>query len=281
MPNFKTPEPITATLELVASDVRITAGDGAETIVDIAPSDSFSDADVRAAEQVRVDYSAGRLLVKAPKQRRISLFSKPGSVDVTIELPAGSRLDGESGIAAFRCVGRLGDCRIKIGAGEIQLDETARVDVSTGAGAITIVKATGDADVSTGTGKIRVGAVSGNAIIKNSNGDIWIGDVGGDLRAKTANGDISIDSAGADATAATAMGDVRLGDVARGSASLRTAMGQIEVGIHSGTAARLDVHTSFGRVHNHMDAADDPAPSDERVDVRAHTGYGDIAIRRA
>ena len=73
----------------------------------------------------------------------------------------------------------------------------------------------------------------------------------------------------------------RIGEVVRGSASLKTACGDIEIGIHAGTAARLDVHTSFGRVHNHMDTADSPESSDETIEVHAHTSYGDILIRRS
>jgi hypothetical protein len=40
------------------------------------------------------------------------------------------------------------------------------------------------------------------------------------------------------------------------------------------------VSTQFGRVHNHLDAADGPEPADETVEVRARTSYGDIVIRR-
>jgi hypothetical protein len=58
-------------------------------------------------------------------------------------------------------------------------------------------------------------------------------------------------------------------------------MGQIEVGIHEGTAARLDVSTQFGRVRNDLDIADRPASTDETVDIQARTSYGDVVIRRA
>ena len=44
----------------------------------------------------------------------------------------------------------------------------------------------------------------------------------------------------------------------RGSVSLKTGFGEIEIGIHAGTAARLDVSTQFGHVRNLMDAASAP-----------------------
>ena len=92
MPTFDTPEPVSAVLELVVGDVRITASDRDDTAVEIRPSDESHEPDVRAAEQTRVEYSAGQLLVKAPRQRSLSLFGKPGSIDVTIGLP--TRLAG-------------------------------------------------------------------------------------------------------------------------------------------------------------------------------------------
>jgi hypothetical protein len=58
-------------------------------------------------------------------------------------------------------------------------------------------------------------------------------------------------------------------------------MGDIEVGIHEGTAAWLDVKTRFGRVHNTMDAADAPDPASDNVEVRAHTAFGEITIHRS
>ena len=281
MPTFDTPEPVSAVVELVVGDVRITASDRDDTAVDIRPSDESHEPDVRAAEQTRVEYSAGRLLVKTPRQRSLSLFGKPGSIDVTIGLPAGSQVYGDASVAAFHCSGRLGECRLKTAAGDIQVEHTGPLEVNTGAGAIVADRVTGPAEVSTGSGRVRLREIDGTAVIKNSNGDSWVGEVGGDLRVKAANGSISVDHAGSDVDATTANGDVRIGGLTRGSASLKTSLGEIEVGVQAGTAARLDVHTQFGRIHNQLDASDGPGPSEQTVDVSARTSYGDIVIRRS
>jgi hypothetical protein len=281
MPAFDTPEPISAAIDLVVGDARITASDRDDTVVEIRPSDSSHEPDVRAAEQTLVEYTAGRLLVKGPKQRALGLFGKVGSIDVTIGLPTGSHLQGDASVAAFRCVGRLGECRVKTAAGDIQFDHTGPLDLNTGAGAIAVDRVAGHAEVSTGSGRVRLREIDGTAVIKNSNGDSWVGEIAGDLRVNAANGDISVDRANAGITASTANGDVRIGEVTRGSASLKTAMGEIEIGIRAGTAARLDVSTQFGSVRNDMDTAEGPEPSDETVEVRARTSYGDIVIRRS
>ena len=280
MPSFATPEPISVSLDLAIGDVRITASDRDDTVVEVHPSDTGHEPDVRAAEQTRVEYTVGRLLVKAPKQRGLGLFGKAGSIDVTIDLPTGSDVQGGAGVAAFRCVGHLGECRVKTGSGDIQLDHTGAVDLHAGGGAIVVDRVVGHAEVSTGSGRVRLREIDGTAVLKNSNGDSWVGEIAGDLRANAANGDISVDHANAGVTAHTANGDVRIGEVARGSASLKTACGEIEIGIRGGSAARLDVSTQFGRVHNHLETADGPEPSDETVEVHARTSYGDIVIRR-
>ena len=51
MPRFKTPDPIAATIQLAAGDARITATDRDDTVVEVHPSNSSHEPDVRAAEQ--------------------------------------------------------------------------------------------------------------------------------------------------------------------------------------------------------------------------------------
>jgi len=279
VPTFATPEPISATVDLVVGDVRITAGDRAETVVEVRPGDPTRDADTRAAAATRVEYAAGTLLVKGPK-RRLGVFGGIGSIDVTIELPAGSQLLGTASVAGFQCTGRLAACRIRTGAGDLRVDQTGPVDLHTSAGAIVLDRATGHADVSTGTGAVRVGAVDGTAVVKNSNGAIWIGEVTGDLRANAANGEIRVDRAAASVVASSANGAIQLAEISQGAVTAKTALGGIEIGIRAGTAARLDVATHFGQVRNQLEPADPPGPADRTAEVQARTSYGDIVIRR-
>ena len=121
MPTFDTPQPITATIDLAVGDVRITARDGGATVVEVRPSDASNEDDVKTAELTRVEYANEQLLVKAPKLRSW-LSRSGGSIDVTIELPAGSHVHGTLGMGDVDCDGRLGDCRIKTGLGRISLD---------------------------------------------------------------------------------------------------------------------------------------------------------------
>lgn len=281
MPEFATPAPITALLELVVADVRVTASDRADTSVEVRPSDPGHEPDVRAAEQTRVELTSAGLLVKAPKQRGIAMFSKPGSIDVTIGLPAGSRLTVDAGVLSLRSAGQLGACRIKAGAGSIEVDQIGPAEISTGAGSVSAGQVDGNADIHTGSGRVRLSAVAGTATVKNSNGDTWVGDVTGDVRVTSSNGSIAVDHAGAAVTARSANGSLRVGALLRGAAQLKTAFGEIEIGLAEGTAAMVDAHTRMGTVHNLLTAADRPGPADQVAQVHAQTSFGDIVIRRA
>jgi hypothetical protein len=279
MPRYETPEPISVTIEFGVGNVRIAAGDRTDTVVEVRASDEADESDVKAAQQIRTDYTNGALQVTGPK-RTFDFSKKTRSVDVTIELPAGSALSAHLQLGDFHCAGRLGECQLKT-TGNLWFERTGPLRVHTGAGHVTAGSIGGDADASTGSGKIRLGEVEGTAAVKNSNGDIAIDAVTGDARVRTANGDISIDRAGADVDAKTSNGSIRLGEVARGTVALGTAFGDLEVGIAGGTAARLEVNTGHGHVRNLMAAAAGPEAADETVEIRGRTSYGDITIRRS
>jgi DUF4097 and DUF4098 domain-containing protein YvlB len=281
MPTFDTPQPISATLSLgfVVGNVRISASDRTDTTVDVRPIDSSSKADLKVAEQTRIEYADGRLVVNAPKLR--SLFGRTGGIDVTIELPSGSRLQGETGMGELHCDGRLGECQFKTSYGEIRLHRAGVVNLKSASGDVTVDHADGGAEVTASNGAVRIRRIDGPATVKNSNGDSWIGEVTGDLRLNAANGAITVDQAHAGVTAKTANGSVRIGEVTRGAVTLETAAGTLEVGIRAGTAAWLDLNTVSGRVRNELAASVGPDNAEETVEVRARTYVGDIIIRRS
>ena len=279
MPTFDTPASITATIEVVAGDVRIDAGERAVTTVSIEPSDAGDAEDRRAAVQTRVEYANGKLLVKQPKVRSWLPRSSGGSINVSVELPASSDVHGDAAMADFTCDGPLGELRLKTGLGRLRVGEAGTLSLKTGIGDIAVERATRHADLTTGSGEVRVRELADSAVIRNSNGDTRVGAAHGDLRVSAANGNIAIDAAHASVAAKSANGDVRLNDAARGSAVLETKLGDVEIGIREGTAAWLDVRAAAGRVHNALEAAEAP-DGGETVEVRARTVAGDVLIRR-
>lgn len=280
MPTYETPEPIAVTLELAVGNVRIAASDRTDTVVEIRPSDDTDESDVRAAQQVRVDYAGGVLGVTGPKPGTFDFSRKTRSVEVAIELPSGSRVTARTQAGDLRASGLLGDCKLKTSFGNLGLERTGRLEARTGFGHVTADGVTGDAEISTGTGTVQVGEIGGAAVVKNSNGDIAIDAVAGDAQVRTANGAIRVGRAGAGVDAKTSNGRISLGEVARGSVVLKSAAGALEIGVAEGTAAWLEVNTGYGHVTNLLEDATRPGETDETVEVRGHTGCGDITIRR-
>ncbi|MFF3731617.1 DUF4097 domain-containing protein [Streptomyces sp. NPDC002476] len=279
MPSFDTPEPITATAHVEAGSIQFTAGDRYDTVVDVRPRDPKKDLDVRAAEQTEVTYANGALTVRTPKPRY--LVGRTGCVDVTVDLPAGSRIDMTGAWAQVLGEGRLGEVRIKTSSGDVRLDASGPLHLTAAHGSITVDRVEGTAEISTSSGSLRVGTVDGPAVLKNSHGTTTVGTATGDLRVSGSNGDIHITCAEGSVAATTAHGTLRVAEVTRGTVQLETSYGAIEVGIREGTAAWLDVSSERGQVHNALADSAPPTETENTVEVRARTRWGNIDIRRA
>jgi hypothetical protein len=280
MPAFDHEGPLAVHLSLgfVVANVRVRAEDRTDATVDVRPADPSNKADLKVADQTRVEFIDGQVHVRAP---RFGMFvGRTGTVDVTLAVPEGSELRGETGMGEVLCEGRLGGCRFKTGYGEIRLDRVGTVDVTSASGDVTIDRAETVAGIKASNGAVSVRRIEGSAIVRNSNGATWIGAIGGDLRVNGGNGSIAVDRAECDVTAKTANGAVRIGDVARGEVILTSAAGPLEIGIRAGTAAWLDLKTFSGRVRNELSVAPGPGDAADTVQVRARTYLGDIVVRR-
>ena len=284
MPTFETNQPIALAIEMSQGAVHVIASDRTDTVVAVQPSDRDRPEDVDAAAKTAVDLSNGALIITAPKPRGIAAsllgWKRSGSVEVTVELPERSSLRADAGFADVRCDGRLDAVDVKVGAGNVRLDQTGALRVRTGVGHVAVEKASDSAEI-VAAGEVTIGVVAGDAELKNLNGRTWIGRAGGTVKVKSANGDVTIDDAGGDVTVKTANGTIRLGQVARGSVAIETASGGLEIGVREGTAAWIDATTKFGRVHNNLTPAEDPEPSAETVKVVARTQFGDVLIARS
>jgi len=284
MQTFETNQPIVLSIGMSQGAVHVIASERTDTVVAVNPSDRDRPEDVEAAGTTLVDLVNETLSVRGPKPRGIAGhvigWKRGGSVDVTVELPDGSSLIADTGVADVRSDGRLDDVDVKTGAGDVRLDRTGALRVRTSAGHVAVDEAAGRADI-VAAGELTVGAVAGDADLKNLNGKTWIGRVGGTVKVRSANGDVTIEDAASDVTVKTANGNIGLGQVARGSVTIETASGGLEIGVREGTAAWIDATTKFGRVHNELTSADDPEASAEIVQVRARTEFGDVVIARS
>ncbi|MER7919800.1 MULTISPECIES: DUF4097 family beta strand repeat-containing protein [unclassified Streptomyces] len=277
MPAFDTPGPISVTAHVGAGSIRFIASDRPDTVVEVLPGGKRGK-DVRAAEQTEVAYVNGELSVRT---RERAFIGPSGTVEVTVELPTGSRVDvGGSWVQVFG-EGGLGEARVKTSVGDVRLDTAGPLKLTVSHGSISVDRVAGGAEITTSSGSLRVGTVQGSAVLKNSHGSTVVGVVTGELRVNGANGDIDIECAEGDVVATTAHGTLRAAEVVRGRVQLETSYGAIEVGVREGTAAWLDVSSERGHVRNTLTASGAPERSKETVEVRARTRYGSIDVRRA
>ncbi|GAA3281623.1 DUF4097 domain-containing protein [Streptomyces lavendulae] len=278
MPSFDTPEPISVTARVEAGSIQFTAGDRLDTVVEVRPRDPKRDLDVRTADQTQVTYTGGVLTVRTPKS---NLLGRTGTVDLTVELPTGSRIDTTGAWTQVVGEGRLGEVRVKTSSGDVRLDTTGPLKLTASHGSITVDRIEGTAEITTSSGSLRVGVVDGPAVLKNSHGTTTVGAATGEIRVSGANGDIEIRRAEGPVTATTAHGTLRVGEVTRGTVQLETSYGAIEVGVREGTAAWLDVNSGHGQVRNSLTASETPGEAEDTVKIRARTRYGNIDVRRA
>jgi DUF4097 and DUF4098 domain-containing protein YvlB len=285
VPRFPTPEPVAVVAELVVADVRVTASDRDDAVVEVRPVNPADPNDVKAAQQVQVECDGGRLVIRGPSRWNWRSFSpfgwNGGAVEVVVDVPTGSSLEGTVGMGSVAADGELGDCRLRTGMGDLRLEHTGEAHLRTGYGDIVVDRAAGEVEVVCGSGEVQLGRIDGPAAVRNASGVTRLGRVAGDLRVKASSGDITVVQAGGSVTATTSSGDIRIAEVVRGVVALKTSAGELSVGIRQGTAAWLDVTSQYGRVHNALDAATGPGSSEETVEVRARTAHGDIVIHRS
>lgn len=286
--NFNTSSPIAVALDLYVADVRLAASDRTDTIVEVRPSDPDKAADIKAAENTRVEYDDATrtlsIVSRKPRSRFVNFSSKrPESINVVIQLPTDSDVRGEADLGDFQADGALGAVALKTDLGAVHLSETGPLNVRNGVGTVTVESTSGPADVHTGSGDIRIGTVDGTAEVSNSNGKVRVGVVTGPANIKVSNGSVSVDRALSDIAAASSNGEVRIGEVVRGKVSATSKNGSVEVGVREGSAAWLELNTDVGRVYNELASSAAPEAGDpvDKVELHASTKLGDVTIRRA
>ncbi|MEU6667176.1 DUF4097 family beta strand repeat-containing protein [Streptomyces sp. NPDC046727] len=220
MQKFDTPAPISAVLDIPAGRVQLIAADRADTTVEIRPANAAKSRDVKAAEQIEVAYGDGVLRIAAPEAKN-QLFGPSGAVEVTVQLPAGSRIEGQTAGTELRGVGRLGDVVFDGAYHQIKIDEAASLRLTAIDGDVEIGRLAGSAQIRTARGDIRIAeAGRGTVVLRTESGDISVTAAAGvsaaldagtghgrinnalkndgtaelDIRATTAHGDITAHS---------------------------------------------------------------------------------------
>ncbi|MEV7020531.1 DUF4097 family beta strand repeat-containing protein [Kitasatospora sp. NPDC093558] len=175
MQKFTTTAPIAALLDVPAGLIRFIAADRAETTVEVRPANAAKGRDVKAAERIEVGYADGVLRIVA-REAESRMLGNSGAVEVTVQLPSGSRVEAKAADAELRGAGRLGDVVFDGARATVELAEATEARITVQAGDVTVGRLNGPATVTVQQGDIRIAeAVHGEVMLTTQSGDITVG----------------------------------------------------------------------------------------------------------
>jgi hypothetical protein len=332
MHSFLTPEPITIEIRNSAGSVRVDLADVTTSTVDVVAGPShplgFLDDVIRAAKAQFVggrpggraeggyegrydgDYGPDRPAEDPAERVRVDLRQHgtggesatlivdtdparegwKSSFTVHVTAPAGSGVRVQTQSANTVATGIAGRVEVRTASGDVRVDQVlGRSVVQTASGDVAIAD-TAECDIRTASGDIEVRRVRSEALLHSTSGEI------------------RIDAAGDDVSARSVSGDIRVADASSGRAELITVSGDVEIGVHAGTLAAIDLRTVSGSTSNDFAVSDEPpargtvadaayvvdadADADQPIggaiaadepvlDLRVKTTSGDIRLRRA
>ena len=276
---FETTGPINLKVEQPVGDVKLTVTDEPMTTVRLIPHGRSGE---ELAERYTVEARGNDVVVLAPKKEGflgLGLFK--GSVDVEVDLAAGSAADVRTGSGDIEGKGRLGDVHTATGSGDIAFDQLGGAELKSGSGDIAVQVLGGDARAKTGSGDVLVGQASGRLDLVSGSGDIAVRRADGEVKAKTGSGDVVIGASIADVEVMTGTGDVKLGAVHGGNVKARNGTGDVTIAVAAGVAAYLELNTVTGDVRVDLEDSEGPGDAEAQASLAVQSGSGDIHVKRA
>lgn len=265
--HFDTPVPTRLYAVVGAGRIEVRAGERDTTDVVVTGQD---------AEETRVEERGDGIVIVAPRQR--GLFGR-GGIDVTVDLPSGSDLRIKSGSAEVVVTGDLGAVSVQTGSGAVDVEHaTGATQLETGSGRVRLGDADGDVRVKSGSGDVSIGGAARGVVASLGSGHVELGSVGGTVRVKSGSGDLRVQRAAGDITLVTGSGDLEVGSITSGRISSKGGSGDVRVGVPAGVPVWTDVSTMSGRISSTLPHLGEPAPGQDHVELRVHSGSGDITL---
>ncbi|WP_127503479.1 DUF4097 family beta strand repeat-containing protein [Actinoplanes solisilvae] len=265
MYEFQHPTPVTVALKVRAGVIRLYAESRDDVLVTVEPMDG-KDASRDAAEQTRVVLEGDTVIIEVPGADNAWMWRRSAKLAITVHAPAGSSVTGRSASADLTATGDWSAVTLDVASADVQIDSAAA-----------------DVHIDSASGDIRLGLVGGSASLESSSGDMRVGDVTGDVSVKSASGDIRLGAVGRSLRVSTASGDVEVGRLTQGRSELKTASGDVSIGIAAGVNVWLDLNTASGRTISGLNPQPAPATTTDQplLELRVRTASGDIEINRA
>jgi len=172
--------------------------------------------------------------------------------------------------------------RVQTQSADVVLTGVAdRLETRTASGNVTVDRVVGRSVVQTASGDVTI-SESGDCDVRTASGDIDLHHTTADALLHSTSGDIRVDNPAGNTSARTVSGDIRLMDTAVGQAEAIAVSGDVEIGIHPGSLASVELNTISGSTDTDL-AVSDQAPEDDApvLDIRVKTTSGNIRLRRA
>jgi DUF4097 and DUF4098 domain-containing protein YvlB len=253
--DFATHEPPKLRFGIAGGRIEVETADVAETTVDVEA--------IRGnVEDLKVEQHGRDIVVESRKRLG---FRGDQEFGVRIRAPHGSDADANVASATFRAVGRLGSVEVNSASGDVHVEDVE--------GVLKIRSASGD---------VQVGAVSGRADVNTASGDVQVGSAGRGGTIRSASGDVVIGEAAHEVKLNTASGDMQIGSIAEGSVDVKSASGDVRIGIKQGSRLFVDARSLSGDTTSEVELGGvEVAAGGPLVEVKGTTMSGDIRIVRA
>ena len=276
---FQSPDPVRLDVRLGSGEIRLETSQNAETTVTLEPLRD-NDASASAIQEARVEQRGDDILVDVRDRRR---GFRGADVLVTIQCPEESSARAKTGSADIEGRGRFSSVEVETGSGDVQFSEVSgEVEINAASGDVQLATIGGRARINTASGDVQLGSVGDEARINSASGDVQIREARNGLQVNTASGDVLVREASSSVSGNSASGDQTIGSVSQGKVELKSASGDMKIGIREGSTLWVDARSRSGDVSSELPVSDLPPEGDApHVELRANSMSGDITVVRA
>ncbi|MGP4018161.1 DUF4097 family beta strand repeat-containing protein [Saccharopolyspora sp. 5N708] len=213
-----------------------------------------------AVRRTRIDLTGNRLAIRTPANA--PLRNVP--LAVKVRAPRDSEVGVHTSSGEVNVTGAAGRVNVQAGSGAVSIDRAEdRATVRSGSGQLRLGTMVGGVHARSGTGDIEIGAIDAASSVATGSGNVWLGAVSGDVLVRSGSGDLTV----ADASA--------------GQVELITGSGELQVSIHRGTSAEVDLTSSTGTASSDLVVSDEAPDKEPKLRIFGRTGTGDAVLTTA
>ena len=203
------------------------------------------------------------------------------SISYEIQVPAQTRLDGQTGSGNFTASGVQLEINGRTGSGNVRVEDAAsRVELSAGSGEVELHNGRGGGFLNSGSGNIIADGVSGSVRARSGSGNVRVEMTGaGEVDASSGSGNVRLRGVNGALRGSTGSGDVEASGDPHGDWNLRTGSGNVTVEVPKSTGFELDAHSGSGTIQTDREITVSGTLSRHEIRGRAGAGGPVLTLR--